>query len=76
MRDNGIGIEPQIGKRIIEVFQHFNQRDGHGGSGIGLAISRRIVERQWGTIVGRIGAWKRIGFSLRFPIKADCPSQD
>ena len=66
MRDNGIGIDPQIRKRIFEVFQHLNQRDGHGGSGIGLAISRSIVERHGGRL--SVESERGIGSVFRFDI--------
>ncbi len=67
--DNGIGLDPKYSDRIFQMFQRLHGRNAYEGTGIGLAICRKIVERHGGMITVESQIDQGATFIINLPLK-------
>jgi signal transduction histidine kinase len=66
--DNGIGFRAEHGERIFRMFERLHPRAQYEGSGMGLAICRRVVERYGGSIAATSSAGQGTTFTITLPV--------
>jgi light-regulated signal transduction histidine kinase (bacteriophytochrome) len=76
VEDNGIGFEQKYAERIFGMFQRLHQRREYPGTGIGLAVCRRIVERHGGTIEAEGRPGEGAKFILCLPLRHDSNTRE
>jgi light-regulated signal transduction histidine kinase (bacteriophytochrome) len=69
VRDNGIGFDEKYLDRIFQVFQRLHGRDEYEGTGVGLALCRKIAERHGGSITARSRVGEGSAFVVTLPLR-------
>ena len=69
VRDNGLGFEEKFSERIFMPFERLHARGKYEGTGMGLAVCRRIAERHGGSIVARSQPGEGSSFIVRLPVR-------
>jgi PAS domain S-box-containing protein len=70
LADNGIGFEPQFNRKIFEIFSRLNPKDEYEGTGLGLALCKKIVDRHEGYIYAKGQPNKGATFTILLPAAA------
>ena len=76
VRDNGIGFEESHADRIFTPFKRLHGRGEYEGTGMGLAICRRIVERHGGDISADSAPGEGTTFTVLLPVAREAPARD
>jgi PAS domain S-box-containing protein len=75
VRDNGIGFDEKYLDRIFTIFQRLHGRQAYEGTGVGLAICRRIAERHSGCITAKSALGRGATFVVTLPVKQRPPGE-
>lgn len=66
--DNGIGFEQRYADKIFDIFKRLNSREQYAGTGVGLALCKKIMENHRGSIIAHSEPGKGTTFHLYFPL--------
>ncbi len=67
IRDNGIGFDMKYHERIFEIFQRLHRSDEFAGTGVGLALVRKAMQRMGGRVWAESAPGEGACFNLEFP---------
>jgi signal transduction histidine kinase len=76
VKDNGIGFDEQYATRIFRAFERLHGARAYQGTGIGLALCRKIVERHNGTIIATSELGNGATFTIRLPLEQTAASTE
>jgi signal transduction histidine kinase len=69
VEDNGIGFDEKYLERVLAPFQRLHGRDAYEGTGMGMAICRKVVERHGGNITARSAPGQGATFIVTLPVR-------
>ncbi len=69
VQDNGIGFDEQFREEIFKLFHRLNSKDRYEGTGIGLALVKKIIEKHQGLVVAHGKPGEGATFELVLPVK-------
>jgi signal transduction histidine kinase len=75
VRDNGVGFDPRYATRIFRAFERLHGASAYPGTGIGLALCRKIVERHHGAIVADGEEGRGARFTIRLPVEQSADAE-
>jgi light-regulated signal transduction histidine kinase (bacteriophytochrome) len=76
VEDNGIGFDPKFADQIFIVFQRLHTKTEYDGTGIGLAVCRKITDRHGGSIVAQSAEGRGATFVITLPVKQSNVPED
>ena len=71
VKDNGIGFRPEFASKIFEVFERLHSRSEYSGTGIGLAICKKIARKHGGDIIATGQEGEGAEFTIFLPVQAE-----
>ncbi|HET6225939.1 MAG TPA: PAS domain-containing protein [Bacteroidia bacterium] len=71
VKDNGVGFESYQADKIFETFTRLNSKDKYEGTGLGLSLCKKIVERHGGTITANSNPGKGATFVIKLPLQQE-----